>query len=347
MWQEDEHFMARALQLAQMGKATVSPNPMVGCVIVHDGLVIGEGWHQKAGEPHAEVLAIQSVKNHALLPQSTAYVTLEPCAHYGKTPPCANLLVEKKLKKVVIGCVDPNPLVAGKGISILKNAGVEVITGVLEEECLELNKIFFTSIGKKRPYIVLKWAQTADGFIARTNFDAKWISSVLSRQMVHKWRSEYDAILVGKNTVKYDNPQLNTREWSGKNPVRLVIDHHCKLSEDLYVYDNTIPTFIFNLEREEKRGINLEWVKLNEQNFLQEMMLFLLEQKIQSILIEGGANALQQFIDAGLWDEAKVFISMNKFEAGIKVPELRNSVLLKKKEVDGDILSVFQNNLKA
>ncbi|MBK6265192.1 bifunctional diaminohydroxyphosphoribosylaminopyrimidine deaminase/5-amino-6-(5-phosphoribosylamino)uracil reductase RibD [Marivirga sp. S37H4] len=344
MWQEDEQFMGRALQLAQNGKATVSPNPMVGCVIVHEGKIIGEGWHQKAGEPHAEVLAIQSVKDPALLSQSTVYVTLEPCAHFGKTPPCAHLLVDKKVKKVVIGCTDPNPLVSGKGIRILKNEGIEVVQDVLEKECIQLNHTFFTAIGKGRPYIILKWAQTADGYIARANFDAKWISSVLSRQLVHKWRSECDAILVGKNTVKYDNPQLNTREWGGKDPIRLVIDHHCQLPNNLHVFDGSVPTFIFNM-KEEKEKTNTRWVKLNEQNFIQEMLNFLQTLKIQSILIEGGANTLQQFIDAQLWDEARVFISPNKFGEGIKVPELKNASLVKQKIIEEDVFNILQNNL--
>lgn len=346
MWQEDEHFMARALQLAALGRSTVSPNPMVGCVIVHDNKIIGEGWHQKAGEPHAEVLAIQSVVDDTLLKHATVYVTLEPCAHFGKTPPCADLLVNKQVKKVVIGCTDPNPLVAGKGIEKLKAASIDVSIGVLEQQCLHLNKAFFTSINKNRPFIVLKWAQTADGFIARENFDAKWISSVLSRQLVHKWRSELDAILVGKNTVQYDNPQLNTREWSGKDPIRLIIDHSLQLSQNLKIFDQSVPTFIFNLKKEEERG-NLSWVKLTESNFVNQLLEFIHKRRIQSVLIEGGAQTLKHFIEAGLWDEVRIFTCKTVFEDGIKAPELKNSTFVTQEIIEGDSLRIYQNRISS
>jgi diaminohydroxyphosphoribosylaminopyrimidine deaminase/5-amino-6-(5-phosphoribosylamino)uracil reductase len=223
--------MSRALELARLGFGKVSPNPMVGCIIVCEGKIIGEGFHQQYGGPHAEVNAIHSVKDKTLLKQSTVYVTLEPCAHYGKTPPCAKLLVEHLVKKVIISNVDPNPLVSGKGIEILRSAGIEVETGLLEQEGLELNKRFFKSIRENAPYIILKWAQTADGFIARDDFDSKWISNKISRKLVHKWRSEEDAILVGKNTAKYDNPTLNVRDWVGKDPLRIVIDHELVLDQ--------------------------------------------------------------------------------------------------------------------
>lgn len=345
MEQEDIQFMSRALQLAQLGKGRVSPNPMVGCVIVHDHKIIGEGWHQKAGEPHAEVLAVKSVKNEQLFKEATVYVTLEPCSHYGKTPPCADLLISKQVKKVVIGCTDPNPLVAGKGIAKLKEAGIEVEKGVLELESLAINKAFFTFINNKRPYIVLKWAQTADGFIARENYDAKWISSVQSRQLVHQVRSEVDAILVGKNTVKYDNPSLTTRDWAGKSPIRMVIDHHCSLPDDLYVKDQTVLTYIFNLNISDKKE-NLIWVKLNPENFLQEMIDFLYEQKIQSVLVEGGANTIEQFMDSNLWDEARVFTSLGKFELGIAAPQLKKAVLVKSSQVENDQLQIWTNPVK-
>ncbi|GAA5039585.1 riboflavin biosynthesis protein RibD [Marivirga lumbricoides] len=342
MWQEDEHFMARALQLATYGRSTVSPNPMVGCVIVLEGKIIGEGWHQKAGEPHAEVLAVQSVMDKALLKLATVYVTLEPCAHFGKTPPCADLLVNHKVKRVVVGSTDPNPLVAGKGIAKLKAANIDVSVGVLEKACLALNKVFFTSISKSRPFIVLKWAQTADGYIARKNFDAKWISSVLSRQLVHKWRSELDVILVGKNTVMYDNPQLNTREWSGRHPVRLVIDHYLQLSESLKVFDQSVPTLIFNLKKEDEKQ-NLKWIKLEEEGFINQLIDFIHRLKIQSVLIEGGGNTLKQFIDSGLWDEARVFTCKSFFEEGVEAPELKEEALVSHEIIEGDLLQVYQH----
>lgn len=347
MSKDDELFMQRALQLAGYGESTVTPNPMVGCVIVYKGKIIGEGWHQKAGEPHAEVLAIRSVENEELLKSATAYVTLEPCAHYGKTPPCAELLVEKQLKKVVIGAVDSNPLVAGKGIEIIKKAGIEVETAVLGQECLALNKAFFTFMQKKRPYIILKWAQTADGFIAREDFDSKWISNSLSRQLVHKWRTDIDAILVGKNTAKYDDPQLTARDWSGKNPVRLVIDHDLSLNEDLRIFDGEQKTILFHAKDQiiEKQGV--ESVKLNKGDFLEDMMNFLYQGKIQSVLVEGGAQTVQSFIDAGLWDEARIFTAPIAFEKGIEAAELNNHQLVSQENIQdknqSDVLSIYRN----
>ncbi|WP_375580779.1 bifunctional diaminohydroxyphosphoribosylaminopyrimidine deaminase/5-amino-6-(5-phosphoribosylamino)uracil reductase RibD [Marivirga tractuosa] len=347
MSKQDELFMQRALQLAGFGKASVSPNPMVGCVIVLDGKIIGEGWHQKAGEPHAEVLAIRSVKNDDLLKFATAYVTLEPCAHYGKTPPCAELLVEKQLKRVVIGAVDPNPLVAGKGIKILKKAGIEVETAVLEKECLALNRAFFTFMQNKRPYIILKWAQTSDGFIARENFESKWISNPLSRQLVHKWRTEIDTILIGKNTAQYDNPQLTAREWSGKNPIRLVIDHQLALSEDLKIFDGEQKTILFHSKDQKWEMQGVESIQLKQDNFLQEMMNYLHQEKIQSVLVEGGSKTIQSFIDAGLWDEARIFTSPVSFEQGIKAAELKDHQLVCQENIQEnkqtDVLSIYYN----
>ena len=214
-----EIYMHRALELARNGAGKVSPNPMVGCVIVHNGTIIGEGWHQQFGGPHAEPNAIAAVNNQELLKDATLYVTLEPCAHFGKTPPCAHLIIEKQIPRVVVCNLDPNPLVAGKGIKLLKDAGIEVKTGILAQEGAFLNRRFFTYINHKRPFIILKWAETADGFVARENYDSKWISNALSRKLVHKWRTEEDAILVGKNTALYDNPQLTSRDWEGKNPI--------------------------------------------------------------------------------------------------------------------------------
>ncbi len=233
----DELFIQRTFELAQSGIGQVSPNPRVGAVVVHDEKIIGEGWHKKYGEAHAEVNAIHSVKDQSLLQESTIYVNLEPCSHFGKTPPCADLLIRHQVKKVVVCNNDPNPLVSGQGIAKLLNAGIEVVTGVLETEGRKLNKRFFTFVEKQRPYIILKWAQTVDGFVARENYESKWISNDFSRQLVHQWRSEEDAVLVGTKTAAHDNPKLDVRDWSGRNPVRVVIDRFLRLSATLHLFN--------------------------------------------------------------------------------------------------------------
>ncbi|GMQ30048.1 bifunctional diaminohydroxyphosphoribosylaminopyrimidine deaminase/5-amino-6-(5-phosphoribosylamino)uracil reductase RibD [Algoriphagus confluentis] len=318
-----KEYMQRALELAENGSGFVSPNPKVGCVIVYQDEIIGEGWHQQYGGPHAEVNAVNSVKNPALFSESTVYVTLEPCAHWGKTPPCANLLVEKRVKKVIIAAKDSNPLVGGKGIEILKNAGIEVETGILEKEARWQNRRFFTQIEKKRPYVILKWAQTQDGFIARQNFDSKWISNSQSRQLVHQWRAEEDAILVGKNTARYDNPTLNVRDWVGKNPLRIVIDSQLELPQELHLFDRKIPTLIFNSIMEKKEE-NLEWIKLDGIS-PSSILESLNTRRIQSLIIEGGSHVLRQFIESGLWDECRVFTSTTQFEEGIPAPQLNQN----------------------
>lgn len=315
----DELFMQRALELAKLGLGQVSPNPLVGCVIVHEGKIIGEGWHQKYGEAHAEVNAIRSVADQLLLPQSTLYVTLEPCSHFGKTPPCADLLVEKKVKRVVIANVDSFPEVSGKGIQRLKDATIEVQTGVLEKEGRELNKRFFTFVEKQRPYIILKWAQTADGFIAQSNYESKWISHDLARQLVHKMRSEEDAVVVGTRTAAHDNPRLNVRDWSGRNPVRVVWDRFLRLSEKLSLFDGTQPTLSYNVLKHEEHP-NLILARVDERNFIQNVVHDLCQRRIQSVLVEGGAQTLQFFLDAGLWDEAHVVVSTRTFGKGISAP---------------------------
>ncbi len=317
-------WMQRALDLAEMGRGHVSPNPMVGCVIVHNDKIIGEGYHQKYGGPHAEVNAINSVTAPNLLPESTCYVTLEPCAHFGKTPPCADLLVAKKVKRVVIASMDTNPLVGGKGVQKLKDAGVEVSTGVLEQQARNLNCRFFTMIEKKRPYILLKWAQTADGFIARNNFDSKWISSEQSRMMVHQWRAEEDAILVGTNTALHDNPKLDVRDWHGKSPLRLVIDKNLRLPTDFNLFDRSLPTIVYNLKKAEESE-NLNWVKIGEKDFLQNMLADLHERKVQSVLVEGGSFLLNSLMALGLWDEARVFECPALFNEGIMAPSLKDA----------------------
>ncbi|MDJ1494340.1 bifunctional diaminohydroxyphosphoribosylaminopyrimidine deaminase/5-amino-6-(5-phosphoribosylamino)uracil reductase RibD [Cytophagaceae bacterium DM2B3-1] len=338
----DIHFMRRALELASLGQGSVSPNPMVGCVIVHNNRIIGEGWHQKYGSWHAEVNAIQSVKEKdlVLLPDSTVYVTLEPCAHFGKTPPCSDLLITKKVRRVVIANVDTNPLVGGKGIEKLKNAGIEVTTGILEEEGRWLNRRFFTFIEKNRPYIILKWAQTADRFIARSDYNSRWISNDWSRKLVHRWRGEESAIMVGTTTAQYDNPHLNVRDWTGEDPVRIVIDRHLRLSPSLHLFDQTQPTLCYNLKKDEASDY-IQYIKcVSESTFLAEMMADLHQRKIQSVIVEGGSKLLQELILSDLWDEVRVFTSDQTFGTGITAPVF-GGILIDKISIKKDQLSVF------
>ncbi|MHA7130475.1 bifunctional diaminohydroxyphosphoribosylaminopyrimidine deaminase/5-amino-6-(5-phosphoribosylamino)uracil reductase RibD [Algoriphagus namhaensis] len=335
----DESYMRRALELAELGRGHVSPNPMVGCVIVYDGKIIGEGYHREYGQAHAEVNAVHSVSDKDLLSKATVYVTLEPCAHFGKTPPCANLLVEKKVQRVVIAAVDSNPLVGGKGIQILKEAGIDVESGVLEKEARMQNRRFFTQIEKKRPYVILKWAQTLDGFVARSDYSSKWISNASSRRLVHKWRAEEDAILVGKSTAKYDNPALNVREWTGPDPLRLVIDSKLELPANLKLFDRQTPTICYNTLKSEQTE-NLEWVQLQKDFSTQDILDDLYARKVQSVLVEGGAFVLNKFLEAELWDEARVFTSQNTFGAGIFAPVLKQPHQ-EYLHIDGDLLQVY------
>jgi diaminohydroxyphosphoribosylaminopyrimidine deaminase / 5-amino-6-(5-phosphoribosylamino)uracil reductase len=335
----DELFMQRALDLAQLSRGAVSPNPLVGCVIVHNNTIIGEGRHEKFGEAHAEVNAVASVRDQSLLRESTVYVNLEPCSHFGKTPPCADMLIKHQVKQVVIANTDPNPLVSGEGIQKLKAAGIEVVTGVVEAKGRELNKRFFTFMEKKRPYIILKWAETADGFIARKNFDSKWISNEQSRKLVHKWRSEEAAILVGTATVQHDNPSLTVRDWSGKNPVRIVIDRYARLPQTLTVFDSTQQTLCYTTTKEVSLD-NLTFIKLPENQFQQELLTDLHTRKIQSVIIEGGATTLQQFINTGLWDEARVFTSDQEFGSGISAPQFHGN-LIARESVLNDTLTFY------
>ena len=317
----DERYMMRALELAELGRGAVSPNPMVGCVIVHQDKIIGEGYHQFYGGPHAEVNAINSVKNENDLSLSAAYVTLEPCAHHGKTPPCADLLVKKGIKKVVIAALDSNPLVAGKGVDILQKAGIEVVTGILESKARAQNKRFFTQQEKQRPYIILKWAQSQDGFLARSDYSSMWISNSRSRQLVHTWRAEEDAILVGKNTALHDNPSLTVRDWTGRNPQRIVLDPLLMLPKELHLFDQKVPTLCFNTVKSDLVQ-NLEWVKISSKFEVSEILAELHQRKIQSLIVEGGAFVINQFIKENLWDEARVFTGRASFESGISAPIL-------------------------
>lgn len=323
----DELYMLRALELASLGQGLVSPNPMVGCVIVKDNHVIGEGWHEKYGGPHAEVNAINSVKDKSLLENATLYVNLEPCSHFGKTPPCADLILEHPIKRIVICNIDPNPLVSGKGIEKLIAAGKEVEVGVLEEKGTELNKRFFAFIEKKRPYILLKWAETSDGFIAHENRDSKWISGELSRKLVHKWRAEEDAIMVGTNTALYDNPRLNVRDWTGRNPTRILIDKELQVPEGAHLFDGTQTTICYNFRRQEVKNM-VEYVKLDPtEDLMKHIIEDMYERKIQSVIIEGGAKLLGSIIKAGMWDEARIFRSKHEFGSGIEAPSLRGKLM--------------------
>ncbi|WP_276499519.1 bifunctional diaminohydroxyphosphoribosylaminopyrimidine deaminase/5-amino-6-(5-phosphoribosylamino)uracil reductase RibD [Pontibacter litorisediminis] len=317
----EERYMRRALELARLGSGYTSPNPMVGCVVVHDGQIIGEGWHQKYGGPHAEVNAIAAVEDKSLLPKSRVYVTLEPCSHYGKTPPCADLLISHGVKDVVICNTDPNPLVAGRGIRKLLDTGAQVKVGVLEEEGLELNKRFFTFHTQQRPFILLKWAETADGFIAAANYQQEQISGKLAQRLVHKWRAGEQAILVGSRTALYDNPRLNTRLWHGLNPLRLVIDKQLLLPPHLHLFDGSQPTVVYTYGHQEDRE-NLHYAQLREgELILPQIMQDLHRRNVLSVMVEGGTFLLESLLQANLWDEALVFKSLQKtLPAGIKAP---------------------------
>jgi len=327
-----EIYIKRCLQIAKNGLGTTRPNPMVGAVIVYNDHIIGEGFTSEYGCNHAEVNAINSVKDKTLLSKSTIYVTLEPCSHYGKTPPCSDLIISHHIPNVVIGCVDDNPEVAGKGIAKLKASGCNVTVGVLENECKIHHKRFFTFHNKKRPYIILKWAETADGFIAPIQKDEKkpvWITNTYSRQLVHKWRAEEQAILVGTNTVIEDNPSLTVRDWSGENPIRVVLDKTSKLNSDYNIFNKDSKTIrLTNKIIDFDKPITTQIAKLLHQ------------QNINSVIIEGGATTLQTFIDEHLWDEARVFIGNTSFKTGIKAPELIGN-LISESQIKNDLLKIY------
>ncbi|MES2274687.1 MAG: bifunctional diaminohydroxyphosphoribosylaminopyrimidine deaminase/5-amino-6-(5-phosphoribosylamino)uracil reductase RibD [Bacteroidota bacterium] len=325
-------YLQRCIELAQLGAGYVSPNPMVGAVIVHNNRIIGEGYHQKYGEAHAEVNAVNSVLNsfdnaEELLRSSTIYVSLEPCAHYGKTPPCADLIIKHRIPTVVIGCRDPFSQVNGRGIEKLQAAGIEVITALIEQECIDLNKRFFTRVQKQRPYIILKWAQTRNGFFAPDDNSQYWITGPEARKLVHKWRSEEDAVLVGKNTARIDNPQLNVREWEGRSPKRVVIDRRLELSPDLHLFDQATETLVFNEIKTDIDG-KIKYIALEDfDNYVPQYILFQLYiQDIQSVIIEGGAATLNAFIEAGLWDEARVFTGNKSLNNGIQSPLIKGFI---------------------
>lgn len=346
----EEKFMVRALELARLGMGQVAPNPMVGCVIVHEGLIIGEGYHRKYGEAHAEVNAIRSVKNQELLRKSTMYVTLEPCSHFGKEPPCADLVVRMKIPKVVTGSLDPNEMVAGRGLESLRNAGCIVETGLLEEECNRMNRRFLTVHQKKRPYIILKWAQTEDGFIDRSRDEEEfgqptWITNDLSRIAVHKMRSDEAAILIGTKTALKDNPSLTVREWSGNHPLRMVLDRRGILNENSALLDQSTETLVFT-EKEMVSKPNLEYLRIHfNKDMLKEINTILVGRGIQSLLVEGGKALLESYLREGLWDEARIHIGNKRFGSGIKAPET-DWILDREESLDDSRMRIYYRNGK-
>lgn len=328
-----QKYIKRCIELAKNGLGTTYPNPLVGSVIVYNDEIIGEGWHRKSGEPHAEVNAINSVKDKSLLSKATIYVSLEPCSHFGKTPPCCDLIIANKIPNVVIGTIDPFAKVAGTGIKKLIENGKNVTVGILEDECNELNKRFFTFHTKKRPYIILKWAESTDGFIAPLSKETQkpvWITNEYSRQLVHKWRSEEQAILVGTNTVIDDNPSLTTRDWTGNNPIRIVLDQNNRISKESHIFDNQAKTLSIS-----KDTINFD------NNIALEISNFLFNEGIQSLIIEGGRQTLQTFIDASIWDEARIFKSEISLKEGIKAPIILGKETIKQQFLKDEFLTFF------
>lgn len=342
---KNETYMKRCLDLAVKGLGQVAPNPMVGCVIVYDDEIIGEGYHEQYGQAHAEVNAINSVKDKELLKKSTLYVNLEPCSHFGKTPPCADLIIENKIPYVVIGSIDTNSLVSGKGIEKLTKAGIDVKIGVLEAECKSLNKRFFTYHEKKRPYIILKWAQTSDGFIdAKRNEENTskpiQISNSDSKKLLHLWRSQEQAIIIGTNTALLDNPQLTVREVKGKNPLRITIDKWLRIPKHFNLFDKSTPTLIFTSVDEPSQK-NLEFVKIDfEKPIIPQVLEELYERNIQSLLVEGGELLLKSFIDEGFWDSARVFVSDKELKKGVEAPIMNQKPVIKE-NISGDKLLFY------
>lgn len=332
----DEKYMFRCIKIAKNGLGTTAPNPMVGAVIVREDKIIGEGFTSAYGGSHAEVNAINSVSDADLLKSSTIYVTLEPCSHYGKTPPCADLIIKMGIPRIVIGLKDPHEKVAGNGIKKLKEAGCEVQVGILQKECEEHHKRFLTFFTKKRPYIILKWAETADGFIApeptKRGEEKKpfWITNTKSRQLVHKWRSEEPGILVGTNTVLADNPQLNVREWTGKAPTRIILDRNLKISSDYHVFDGTQKTIVCTEINDSERYIEEVIYKVLDfkHELPKQLCKVMYEEQIQSVIIEGGSQTLQSFITTNLWDEARIFKGANLFTKGINAPKVAGRILV-------------------
>jgi len=342
-------YMHRCLQLAEFGSSHVAPNPMVGAVLVCDDIIIGEGYHQLYGQPHAEPNAINAVEDKQLLKKATLYVNLEPCSHYGKTPPCADLIVKSGITRVVIGTLDPNPKVAGKGVEILRKAKIEVQVGVLESECRELNKRFFIFQEQKRPYILLKWAQTQDGFIDRKRAYVTEtpliISNDITKQLTHKMRSENQAIMVSTNTVLLDNPSLTVRNWSGKSPIRVAIDRVGRIPAHYNLLDGSLPTIVFT-EVEKPNRTHLEFIQIEfDEKCLSTILQKIYERNIHSVMVEGGAKLLTSFIEAGYWDEANIEVSPTQIQDGVPAPMLSLQPI-SRKTFDGHEWLHFHNPKK-
>ncbi|AZA73064.1 bifunctional diaminohydroxyphosphoribosylaminopyrimidine deaminase/5-amino-6-(5-phosphoribosylamino)uracil reductase RibD [Chryseobacterium indoltheticum] len=339
---QEEFYIKRCIELAQKAIGNTYPNPLVGSVIVHNDKIIGEGYHHKAGENHAEINAVNSVADKSLIPESTIYVSLEPCAHFGKTPPCALKIVELGFKKVVIGAMDSHDKVNGKGKKIIQEAGIEVVSGVLEKECIELNKRFFTYHERRRPFIILKWAESGDRFMDK-DFKPTQISNALTKQFVHQLRSNEHSILIGTMTALRDNPSLTTREIVGRNPIRILIDIDLKVPKDFNVYSNEAETLVFNSVKEGDEG-NIKFIKTSRENFIANMLKTLHELQIQSIIVEGGSLVLQQFIDAGLWDETIIIKNKNLvLENGTKAPRF-NKTPIDTRDFRDNIIEFYKNS---
>ncbi len=337
--------MSRCLELAVMGMGHVSPNPMVGAVLVHEDRIIGEGYHEQYGQAHAEVNCLKSVKpeDRHLIGDSTLYVSLEPCSHHGKTPPCADLIIDNQIKKVVTGSHDPNPLVSGRGIARMRAAGIEVIENVLREECDDLNKRFITFHTKHRPYVILKWAQSAEGNMASQEEKQVWLSDEYSKKLSHKWRTEEDAILVGARTAIIDDPQLTVRLWEGRNPVRVLIDRHLRVPETARILDEDAMTIIYNVSKEGLDNGNV-YVGLGPNESIGEQILHDLHKRsIASVIVEGGAYTLNEFIKAGTWDEARIIQTPVSLPGGIAAPHI-NGKLMKEEKLDNDTLLIKMND---
>ena len=342
-----EKFMKRCLELAKKGFGKTAPNPMVGCVIVYKEKIIGEGYHHQHGLAHAEVHAINAVKNKKLLKNSTLYVNLEPCSHFGKTPPCADLILKSGIKYVVIGTIDPNPLVKGNGLKKLASAGCDVKLGVLEEQCKELNKHFFTYYVKKRPYIILKWAETKDKYIGIKKGGRLQISNDTSMKLMHEWRGQEQAIMVGTNTALIDNPRLTVRKMKGKNPIRIVIDQDLKIPDSFHLLDGSVQTIIFTRKKKSGRR-NMEYVQIDfKKDVLEQIITQLYGRNIKSLIVEGGTHLLNSFIQKGLWDEARIFTSKKlliestgKKVQGVCAPNI-SGITISKKKIGSDELLVI------
>jgi diaminohydroxyphosphoribosylaminopyrimidine deaminase / 5-amino-6-(5-phosphoribosylamino)uracil reductase len=338
--------MHRCLELAKEGAGYVAPNPMVGAVLVYENRIIGEGFHRVYGKEHAEVNCIHSVKkeDRALIPRSTMYVSLEPCAHHGKTPPCADMIIKEKIPAVVIGCRDPFKKVDGKGIEKLQAAGVQVTTGILEQESLTLNKRFISFHTMHRPYIILKWAQTANGKITERNVSRLLISNEYTNRLVHKWRSEEAAILVGTNTALTDDPQLTNRLWKGPTPIRMVVDKELRLPSTLRLFDKQVMTIVFNTVKHEEQE-NLLFYKIDRDvNLVNQLILALYQLNIQSVLIEGGARLLQSFIDEEAWDEARIITNSELLvKNGLPAPVLSYGDLQQQQQLFTDTIDFIVN----